>query len=109
MGRACLTHNSDVKCVQSFAEDHEGVRPLESPSHGYSKICATAIFVISDSISHCMFMAYLHTKFHVRNSNGSLVTAIQLKVKCTFHAAAMLFHSLLVQKLPKKPPYFVNT
>jgi len=41
-----------------------------------------------------MFMIYLHTKFHIPNSNGSLVTALKLKTKHKFQRADTLFYSL---------------
>lgn len=37
-----------------------------------------------------MFMIYLHTKLHMPNSNGLLVTAIKLKAIHRFCAVAML-------------------
>jgi len=38
-----------------------------------------------------MFVSNLHAVFHLPNSNDSLVTAIEVKPKYTFRAAAKLF------------------
>jgi len=42
-------------------------------------------------------MSYLHTKFHMPSSNGSLVITIKLKTNYTFHAATIPL-SYIVQK-----------
>jgi hypothetical protein len=36
-------------------------------------------------------MIYLHTKFHIPNSSGPLVTAIKLKAEHKFRVYAMLY------------------
>jgi len=41
-----------------------------------------------------MFTIYLHTKFHMPSSKGSLVTAFKLKTKYRFQAANILFYCL---------------
>jgi hypothetical protein len=48
-----------------------------------------------------MFIAYLHLKFHITNSNESLVIAIQREVEEKFRLEAMLYFHIL-QK------YFLN-
>jgi hypothetical protein len=44
-----------------------------------------------------MFMVYLHTKFHVTNSDGSLNTAIKMKAKNVRSAA--MFLSTIYKKI----------
>jgi hypothetical protein len=38
-----------------------------------------------------MYMIYLHTKFHIPNSNGPLVTAMKLKAGHKFRVNATLY------------------
>jgi hypothetical protein len=41
-----------------------------------------------------MYIIYLHTKFHMCGSNGSLVTALKPKAKEIFHTTISLFYIL---------------
>jgi hypothetical protein len=43
------------------------------------------------SISYVIFVFYLHTKFHMPSSNGSLIITIKLIDKEDFHIITMLF------------------
>jgi hypothetical protein len=45
-----------------------------------------------------MFVNYLHTKYHLPISNGSLVIAVKLKYKEIFRTADVLFY--ILQKNP---------
>jgi hypothetical protein len=45
-----------------------------------------------------MFIMYLHTKFHIHQSHGSSVTAIQHTDKYRFCTATTLLHILHIQK-----------
>lgn len=42
---------------------------------------------------------YLHTKFHMRDPNGSLVIVIKPKATHRFHTAAIFFSYLLQKKV----------
>jgi len=66
-----------------------------------SKFCTITIFIIVNLYTiFCiefveMVMMCIHTKFHIPDSNGSLVTAIKLKYKYRFHAAILLLFYIL--------------
>lgn len=45
-----------------------------------------------------MCIIYLHTKFHMPNSNGSLIIAIKPEVESRFYAAAILLPYNLLPK-----------
>jgi hypothetical protein len=50
----------------------------------------------------CRFMIYLHAKFHMPSSSGSLAITIKPKVKCTFCTAVMLKLYALKESSQKK-------
>jgi hypothetical protein len=58
-----------------------------------------------------MVMIYLHTKFHMPNSNGSLVIGIKHKIKYThrYHRAAMLLVLRSTKKLKKISIFSVSS
>jgi hypothetical protein len=50
-------------------------------------------------------MIYLHVKFHIPNSNNSLVIAIKPEAKYRFHAVAILLSYILQKKNPRQISY----
>lgn len=70
----------------------------------YSHICQAFIIEIinntcTEFVGVCMI--YFYTKFHVPNSNNSLVIGNISKIKCLFYAPAILYPDILHTTLNK--------
>jgi hypothetical protein len=81
-----------ILCIYLYSsrEKLSNLSQITSKIHTVAMFLTVDLETIFNTKFVCMYMIYLHTKFHVSNSNGSSGTAIKLEAKYRFHAATTL-------------------